>query len=367
MENWVIPDQVYGILHYLKLDNRRMESIILDRISYGKEEDYGSLIEGSSGIYNEIFRFLRAWFSDTDEIEMSTSGSTGVPKIIALKKEVMRKSADETCNFFNVKSSSSIHLCLPVRFIAGKMMLVRAIVSGANVQVEEPVSSPNCNFKEAVQLSAMTPAQALSILSNDPVRLETVNNLILGGAPVGSELKQLLQNLGTNCYSTFGMTETATHIALMKLNGGDKSDVYKSIGDAYFELDERQCLVVSSKNRELENLATNDVVELRDNQSFRWLGRWDNVINTGAIKLFPEELERKIQPYIQENYFFTSLPDVVYGEMVILVVEGTKRQLELKPLNKLEKPKRIFFVDQFSFTETGKIDRKNILKEIMDA
>jgi O-succinylbenzoic acid--CoA ligase len=256
---------------------------------------------------------------------------------------------------------------LPVSFIAGKMMLVRGLVSGANVVVEEPVVSPMLAHPGLISFSAMTPAQVHKVLSDDQGRLNNVKNLIIGGAPVGMDLEDQLQHIETNCYSTFGMTETATHVALMRLNGTNKSDVFRAVGDVTFGMDDRMCLMINSESLDLVNLITNDIVQIVDSSSFRWMGRQDHVINTGGIKVFPEQIEKKMGPILNGNFFFAAMSDDQFGEIVILLVEGKERRLDLAVLSKFEQPNRVYFVERFSFTGSGKIDRKKVLKELLDA
>ena len=342
-------------------------SIKIDGVEYGAQEDFGGLITECEGIQAQIFEFLKEWFSPSTEIMVFTSGSTGKPKKLNLNKNVMRKSARATCEYFSLDSGSIIHLCLPVSFIAGKMMLVRGIISGANVVVEEPVVSPMLAYPGPISLSAMTPAQVNKVLSDDQGRLNDVKNLIIGGAPVGMDLEDQLQHFKTNCYSTFGMTETATHVALMRLNGKNKSDVFRAVGDVTFRMDDSMCLVINSESLGLSNLITNDIVEIVDDRSFRWIGRQDHVINTGGIKVFPEQIEKKMGHTLNGNFFFAAMPDDQFGEIVILLVEGKERQLDLTVLSKFEQPKRVYFVEHFSFTGSGKIDRKKVLKELLDA
>jgi len=279
----------------------------------------------------------------------------------------MRNSAQATCKYFSLDSESTIHICLPVSFIAGKMMLVRGIISGANVVVEEPVVSPMLVHPSTISLSAMTPAQAHKVLSDDRERLIDVKNLIIGGAPVGMDLEDQLQHVETSCYSTFGMTETATHVALMRLNGTNKSDVFRAVGDVTFGVDDSMCLVINSESLGLANLITNDIVEIVDSSSFRWMGRQDHVINTGGIKVFPEQIEKKMGHTLNGNFFFAAMPDDQFGEIVILLVEGKERRIDLTVLSKFEQPKRVYFVERFSLTGSGKIDRKKVLKELLDA
>lgn len=343
------------------------QPIIIDSFRYDESNNYPMLIEGASGVLKQIFEFLHEWYDDSGEIEVHTSGSTGVPKTIRLTKAMMIASAKATCKHFSITGRSTLHLCLPVDFIAGKMMLVRAMVSGARLLIEEPGSSPLQGNREKITFAAMTPMQVVGVFASDPARFDLVDQLIIGGGPVSTAISSMLQTLTTRCYSTYGMTETATHVAVKVLNGPSKSDLFCAVGQTGFTIDERSCLVITASHLGITNMVTNDVVELADNQAFRWLGRFDNVVNTGGIKVFPERIEEKLARNIDGNYFIASQPDDVLGQKVILLVEGSSREINFSSLEKYEEPKQIYFVNQFNYTPTGKIQRELTLRKTLDA
>ncbi|MFT7612119.1 MAG: O-succinylbenzoic acid--CoA ligase [Parvicellaceae bacterium] len=343
------------------------QPIIIDSFKYDESNDYTLLIKNSVGILNEVFVFLKSWYSTDEKIHQKTSGSTGDPKIIELSREMMIASARATCKHFNIVDKSTIHLCLPVDYIAGKMMLIRAMVSGARLIVEEPAGSPLKGNRDKINFCAMTPMQVHGILKEDPTRFDLVKQLIIGGGTVSNVLNRMLQNLNTLCYSTYGMTETATHVAVKNLNGPRRSDLFCAIGKTGFSIDERSCLVLTSFHLDIYDLVTNDVVELADNQAFRWLGRHDNVINTGGIKVFPEFVESKLNGQINSNYFICSIPNEELGEMVVLIVEGAEQSFTFNSLNKFEEPKQVYFTSKFKYTKTGKIQRELTLRMIIDA
>jgi len=343
------------------------QPIIIDSFKYDESNDYTLLINNSTGILNEVFVFLKTWYASDEKILQPTSGSTGVPKTIELSREMMIASARATCKHFNIVEKSTIHLCLPVNYIAGKMMLIRAMVSGAKLIVEEPAGSPLKGNQSKISFCAMTPMQVHRILVEDPKRFDNVQQLIIGGGSVSSVLNGMLQKLKTICYSTYGMTETATHVAVKNLNGPRRSDLFCAIGKTGFSIDKRSCLVITAFHLDVYDLVTNDVVELADNQAFRWLGRHDNVVNTGGVKVFPEVIESKLDGQIESSYFISSVPDDELGEKVILIVEGNERSIELRSLNKFETPKQLFFTPNFQYTKTGKIQRELTLRMILDA
>ncbi len=341
--------------------------IVIDSFRYDATNDYEHLIKHSTGILQDVFRFLKDWYSPSKNLLVNTSGSTGTPKTINLPKQMLLQSAYATCQQFNLSSESVLHLCLPVKYIAGKMMIVRALACGGNLLVEEPGNAPLKGLTATVSFSAMTPMQVARILEEKPERFAIVEQLIIGGGSVHPTLNERLQNMETHCYSSYGMTETATHVALRRLNGRTRSDLFSAIGETWFSIDERSCLVINAPHLNVRELVTNDVVELADHKAFRWLGRFDNVINTGAIKVFPERMEMKMSRVIKTPFFFIGQEDTVLGEKVVLVVQGARRDIDLSPLDQYERPKAIYFVDAFDYTQTGKIQRKQTFKKALNA
>ncbi len=323
-----------------------------------------------------IGNFLIDWLNDEQSIIVNTSGSSGKPKQIQLQKQAMVNSALATGNFFNLKASNRALLCLPVNYIAGKMMLVRAMVLGLEIDSVEPTTNPKFDLEVTYDFSAMIPLQ----LSNCKYRLSNITTLIVGGAPVSNGLKKSIQKLSTRIFETYGMTETITHIALKPLNNFYKSSCHSEhseesirhvelVSASHFKVlqnitisqDNRDCLVINAPKISKETIITNDVVKLRSHTEFQWLGRYDNVINSGGLKLFPEQIEAKLQSKISRRFFITSEKDEELGSKVILVIEGESYQLKpdtFSSLSKYEKPKEVYFVDKFVETSSGKVQRK---------
>lgn len=313
---------------------------------------------------SEISLFLEEWGNDNSTISVQTSGSTGKPKLINLLKSDMIASAEITGEYFNLKKGQTALLCLPVKYIAGKMMLVRAIVLRLDLISVPPSSNPLINCKQSIDFAAMTPMQVKTVLNRNPEKLELIKQLIIGGALVNNVLKARLQNVKAHCYSTYGMTETITHIAVKKLNGKNKSDTFKALANVTFGLNKNNCLIINTPHLSEPTTTTNDVVMVADKQNFKWLGRFDNTINSGGVKLQPESLEFKIVILTKDKrFFFSSLPDEFLGEKLILVIESKgaipnfeARLSEL--LDSYEMPKSIYYMDSFIETETGKVNRK---------
>lgn len=320
----------------------------------------------SSDEENEKLRqFFKDWADERDFIFGKTSGSTGDPKTIKLSKRAMLASAELTNSFFNLKAGDSILLCLSVNYIAGKMMLVRAIAGGLNVVVAKPSSEPD--WKGSVALAAMVPMQVQQLLSSAKGRkaLSMVENLIVGGSPLSRDCAEKLSDLPVNAYMTYGMTETVSHVALSKIGRGTRP-VYTAMSGVRFSLDNRGCLVISAPHLLEENVVTNDVAELISDMSFVWKGRFDNVINTGGVKVHPEVVEDSLRGLIDRRFYVMAEPDVKFGEIVVLKIEGTplsddllrKLQSDMaRRLSKFERPKKILFLAKFRETDSGKVIR----------
>lgn len=313
----------------------------------------------------KLRQFFKEWADERDFILGKTSGSTGDPKTIKLSKRAMLASAELTNSFFNLKAGDSILLCLSVNYIAGKMMLVRAIAGGLNVVVAKPSSEPD--WKGSVALAAMVPMQVQQLLSSAKGRkaLSMVENLIVGGSPLSRDCAEKLSDLPVNAYMTYGMTETVSHVALSKI-GRETRPVYTAMSGVRFSLDNRGCLVISAPHLSEENVVTNDVAELISDMSFVWKGRFDNVINTGGVKVHPEVVEDSLRGMIDRRFYVMAEPDVKFGEIVVLKIEGTpfsddllrKLQSDMaRRLSKFERPKKILFLAKFRETDSGKVIR----------
>lgn len=343
----------------------------LTLISYIDNEITQSLDEaissGKLNVYDEhSIPFLDDYLSSSSSVQVSTSGSTGTPKWIAIDKSKMAASAKTTIEYLNLKQGDRMLLCLPSKFIAGKMMWVRAITGGMNMVVSKPASNPLKELRSRVNFAAMTPHQVITILSESPEKLNLIDKLIIGGGAVSTKLRMALQECSTACYATYGMTETITHIAVQKLNGNDASDHFKGVGKTTFSLGNKNQLIISAPHLSDENLTTNDIVELVDEKTFKWLGRLDFVINSGGVKLFPEQIEKKLENLIDHPFFIWKETDEILGEIVILIIKSDhEMDIDLsQSLNKMEIPKKVYFLDQFDYTDTDKLDRISTAKKI---
>ncbi|RBW60373.1 O-succinylbenzoic acid--CoA ligase [Tenacibaculum sp. E3R01] len=328
--------------------------------------DVEELLEYSKSLSVDSYHFFSNWFNDEDFIVVQTSGSTGTPKSIQLKKEHMRNSAIATGTFFNLKEKTTALLCMSTNYIAGKMMLVRALTLGWHINVVEPKSNPLDGIDKVYDFSAMVPLQLQASLNE----IYRVKKLIVGGGVVSTDLVEKIQGISTEVFATYGMTETITHIAVKKLNNFSSSknrpeqSFYKTLPNVFVQKDERQCLVIKASKVSEEIIITNDVIKLISETEFEWLGRYDNVINSGGIKLHPEVIEEKLSNILSQRFFVAGVSDTVLGEKLILIVEGKKCRLDLDKnilLSKYEYPKEVYFISEFIETETKKIQRKKTL------
>ncbi|HLV23596.1 MAG TPA: AMP-binding protein [Moheibacter sp.] len=306
-----------------------------------------------------ILEFIQNWQNENDFILSQTSGSTGIPKTLKLPKSAMKMSAKMTGEFFRLQPGNTALLCMPVNFIAGKMMIVRAIELKLKLYCVEPKSQLKLNFTDSIDFVPMTPMQ----VENSFGELAKIKTLLIGGAPLSDSLRTKLLEIPTRSFESYGMTETITHIGLKEIS----EEFFRTLNGISIRQDNRDCLVIQTPYFE-EEIITNDIVELRNQSEFKWLGRFDNVINSGGIKLFPEQIEKKINPHISEEFIITSIPDKVLGEKLILIVESKRIpnfQLPTSNLGKYEIPKEIHFMEKFPRTESGKIQREKLKENII--
>ena len=310
----------------------------------------------------ELWKFIIEWFKPDKHILVKTSGSTGTPKSILLEKSLMILSAEKTISFLKLHENQNALLCLPVEFIAGKMMIVRAIISGLNIFSVPPQIKLNIPDKE-IHFAAFIPAQLESLIEQN-FDFNKIKNTIIGGAAISHSLNQKIALLPNSIYATYGMTETITHIALQKLNGEDKKEYFTTFDHIKISVDERECLKISSPFS-AEPLQTNDIISFHSTNSFTWLGRADNVINSGGLKLFPEQIEKTISEFIRYPFFVYGIADKNLGQKLVLFIEMTINKnfiSEIKPLlkkalSKNQLPKQIAILEQFEYTENQKIMR----------
>ena len=344
------------------MNYKEFTHIKLNGKSFSKNEILDLTFSGESHL-DDVFQFLQFWFNNEEEIIVQTSGSTGNPKKISIPKQSFVESAKNTCEYLNLNSKTKALLCIPVKYIGGKMMVVRALFCGYDLIVQEPNSNPLKELKE-IEFIAITPMQAQNSFTEFPEKLESIKTIIIGGGSVSDSFCKVIGDFSNSMYSTYGMTETVSHIALRKLTGKDKSDLYEVLPNYSISQNEEDCLVIDCPSLSKERIITNDMVELESKNRFKWIGRKDNVINSGGIKLSPEIIEKKIANYIPKDVFYiTSKKDKTLGEEVTLIILAEESNWLLNTnweadLSKFEVPKSVILEKEFNYTKTGKIIRK---------
>lgn len=305
-----------------------------------------------------LLRFLDA----SETFQVHTSGSTGTPKTLELQKKHMLASAAKTIELFELQARDKILLALSPNHIGGIMMLVRWLVGNLDLYITAPSKDPLKNINLNLNFTALVPLQLAHSLAD----LHKVKTAIIGGGAVSNTLEAEASKTDCALYHTYGMTETISHIALRKF--GEEA-VFKAVEAVEFEVDARNCLVINAPHLAIKNLQTNDVVELIDKTHFKWKGRYDNVINSGGIKLHPELIEKKLEgfPY---PFFLAGVPDKTFGEVIIMVVgKDNLDKAELlkwvtNRVDKYEKPKKMLKVKALKFTENEKLIRNLAVYEL---
>jgi len=325
----------------------------------------------SNEFETKVLDFIKEWFSESKTAKIQSSGSTGIPKVFDVEKSKMLNSAEMTCDFLGLKEGNLALLCLPIEYISGKMMVVRSISRKLNLKINPISINPLENINEEIDFCAMTPLQ----VENSLDKIHLIKNLIIGGAAVSETLKQKISqsltssSAQTKICETYGMSETLSHIALKQIfpNPEDWFTVFDGVD---ISLDERDCLKIFAPKLNSEILQTNDLVEVNNKKQFRFLGRIDNVINSGGAKIFPEELEKRVKKEIPNEVVFLGIEDEKLGQKLILIIEGENNEhlkskiYNLKFEKSFHKPKEIIFVEQIPRTPNGKVNRLELKKMI---
>lgn len=313
--------------------------------------------------------FMADWHSPSPTILVHTSGSTGKPKPLLVEKKRMEASARLTCEVLALKPGDSALLCMPLDYIAGKMMVVRSIVGKLNLVCVEPSGHPLKGLNEAPVFAAMVPMQVYNSLKVDEERrlLCGIKHLIIGGGAVSKEMAAELHTLPNAVWSTYGMTETLSHIALRRLNGNEASEWYEPFESVDVALNDEGCLMINAPLVCSKTLITNDIAEIApDGRHFRIRGRKDNVICSGGIKMQIEEIEAKLHPHVNVPFIITKRKDEKFGETVVMLAE-TKDIDMLKAvcqerLSKYEQPHYYIYTNSIPTTETGKSARAKAME-----
>ena len=326
------------------------------------------------------FTFIKDWFSGKNDFEITTSGSTGTPKKITVTRDQMVASAMLTAHVLALQTSQTCLICIDTNFIGGRMMLVRAFTIGLQIFAMDPCANPLDKIPAGqwVNFTAFVPYQVENILeSKHPHLLDSVEKIIIGGAPMRQTTVATLDKFRCQAWATYGMTETISHVALQRLNGERKKNYFETLPGVAISLDDRGCLQLDVPYLQ-GSVITNDVVEIISGNSFVWKGRFDNIINTGGIKVQPEKVEAAIHDFFAASghsfrFFVHGMDDQRLGSRVVLVIEATTiaedflkslRSFLAGRLSNYEIPKEAHFVSTFSETPNGKINRLQTVKGV---
>jgi O-succinylbenzoic acid--CoA ligase len=321
-----------------------------------------------------VDEFIAQWHDGSDTIEVHTSGSTGSPKVMLVEKSRMLASARATCDFLGLRPGDTALLCMSVDYIAGKMMVVRSIERNLHLVTVEPTSHPLAEIAEKVDemgqklvFSAMVPLQVYSSLQEPSERemLKKIQHIIIGGGPLDPSLEQELRHFDNAIWHSYGMTETLSHIALRRVSGDSASAWFTPMPGISLTVNEDQCLVIDAPHLCPERLVTHDVVEMEaGSQLFKVLGRIDNVINTGSVKVHIEEIEKTLSPHMTCPFLITKCSDEKFGEKVVMLLQGSDDDVRTAQviceqyLPKYSRPKHILTVEALPLTPTGKPARQ---------
>lgn len=322
----------------------------------------------------DVLQFLTDWKNGSDSFEITTSGSTGPPKTIPADRQLMIQSARRTIRYLGLTHRDHALVCMNTKYIAGKMMLVRAIMANMKLTIMDPESDPFDKAGHGATFTALVPLQLQRLVTDHIPFLQHYRAILAGGAPLSAALRERCANLTTPVFETYGMTETLTHIALKRISGPAPETFFRVLPGVEIRKDHHECLQIRADVTGNKWIDTNDIVDMRGNDGFIWLGRRDFVINSGGIKIHPEQAEAKIADYFREKGWlqrFIVIPtdDPNLGETVSLVIEGRLPAAEQELLNELrytittyERPRRVLLMDQFPETGSGKIDRDQVIR-----
>ena len=323
---------------------------------------------GLDSFHARLAEFLQEWFDSSETVRVHTSGSTGTPKELRVEKRRMMASAMLT------EKGDTALLCMPLQYIAGKMVVVRSLVAGLKLLPVTPSGHPLKDLCEAPVFAALIPMQVFNSLQvpAEAALLRNIRQLIIGGGSIDASLGEALKDFPHAVWSTYGMTETLSHIAMRRLSGSEASEGYTPFPGVHVSTSAEGTLVIHAPAVNPDTLLTNDLVEFDAQGRFRILGRRDNTINTGGVKIQIEQVEDALRPHLPFPFIITSVPDAKFGERIVLLVENTRTDHPLispaiAALPPYWRPKQVFSVPQLPKTGTGKPDRataRNLAREL---
>lgn len=325
---------------------------------------------GMESFHVQVADFLAEWFDGSDTLQVHTSGSTGVPKSLRVEKQRMMNSAMLTVSFLHLQKEDTAMLCMPLQYIAGKMVIVRALVAGLNLIPITPCGHPMQSLIAPPAFAAMIPMQVFNSLQvpEEAEKLSQIRHLIIGGGAVDEAMQQRLHSFPHAIWSTYGMTETLSHIALRRLNGEEASEWYTPFTHVSLSQSTDYTLIIDAPLVSPTLLVTNDIVEFNDKGQFRILGRKDNTINTGGVKVQIEQIEAALNPLLPFPFQITAAPDPKFGERIVLLAQTTSTVAEevlhkaFSTLPAYWRPKQTIYLPQLPQTGSGKPDRATARK-----
>ncbi|MFM8597308.1 MAG: AMP-binding protein [Flavobacteriales bacterium] len=320
------------------------------------------LLSNAPELQQQVQSFLLSWQQNLP-FEFRSSGSTGQPQIFKFSKNQLLVSAQASVEALHLNAHTKALVCLPLSSVGGLMQLARAMVAGFELWIDTPAARPLRNFDTPINFISLVPTQLSESLTNESNKLKNIQQILIGGGPLTTELINtcLLQNI--HLIQSYGMTETLSHVALRRI---DRQDIppFEALNGVHFE-QQNHCLKIHYPDLQPEPIITNDIVHLIDSKHFDWLGRADFAIITGGAKVLPELIEQKLNPFIKQSFFIIGVKDDKWGEVVGLVFEGTPIELEIPwehaGLLVAERPKKVLFIEQFIRSSTLKIQRQATL------
>ena len=329
----------------------------------------GNITEFTSDDVKKVIKVITSWNDNTLYFDLTTSGSTGKPSAIKLHRDKLMYSAKSSIDFLDSNHQfQNTLLCINPNFIGGLMVVIRALVADLNLTIVPASSTLDHLHKgEVFDLTSMVPMQLQYLLANDPDKLNQFRTILIGGAPLPAGYEQMLQDYPKlRVYQTYGMTETASHIALKNISAQQKH--YTTLGDVQIDTDNRQCLQIKGTITDQEWILTNDVVNIHSDNEFEWLGRADFVINSGGIKIHPEILEEQLSSQIKFPFFVAGMDDVTLGQKAVLIIETESvLNINFDTIDRYKRPKNTYCLPNFAYTDSGKINRQKTLELIKDS
>ena len=351
-----------------------MGSYLINNVLYTEDEivDYANeVLHGDKEKWEkDIWRSIVDWFDDKDHIIFQTSGTTGIPKDISHSKASIRKSARITRDYFSLTEDSAVLLCLPANYVAGRMMIYRSLICEWHLHYIKPASLINLPNNIVFDFAAMVPMQIHNSIKFNSSSLAQVNNILIGGAAISTQLEKTIKRQPSAYFESYGSTETLTHVAIRRLN---KEYEFHGLGEVHFDTDKKERLIISAPHISKDPIQTNDLVKLNSSRSFNYVGRFDDIINSGGIKINPLEIEDKISSIINSDFYIGKKRDDLLGEKMVLFIKAPEsghidktalsRKIEGK-LNKFERPKEIIVVKEINRTFSGKIKRNELVGKV---